>query len=707
MSYELLFSPMKIGKVEIKNRIVQTSMGVDISNPDGTISDRAIAYYAERARNGVGLIITEYTRINEKDGVSAVGQPSLATDRHIEGMARLIRAVHEGGAKIFVQLQHPGRQTVPIFPTFWPSLELIGKVFPAFWDKYNEVVGKATEGGVQGGDPEAMKKQQKLLKPNLAPSKLPENEPDVALWYVKHRAMTVKEIHRIEQQFFDAAVRAKKAGADGVELHATHGYLLQQFLSPFTNRRTDEYGGSFENRCRIVKELIEGVKHVCGQDFPVSIRLTVDEFEDKIGHPERGYHLDEGVRFAKEFEKYGADAINVSIGATDTIFLYQESLRYPLGWRKYMSKAVKEAVSIPVIAVGVIRTPSQAEQQLQEGDQDFIGLARPLLADPQWVLKAKEGREDEISRCVGCLRCVETVDQNMLTTKPPECSLNPRLCRETEFSELPIKDGNGKSCVVVGAGPGGLTAARELALRGFKVTVFEKDDAEGGQLNIANKPPQKDRLLWAANDLKVQAERAGADIRFNTEATAEMIAQLHPRFVIVATGGVPVHPRFPGADASYVCTAKDVLLREVSPIGQDVVIVGSGLTGLETADLLTTPEYNNRVTVVEMDEQIAPGVSSTLTQELIPHLRKCEVTFVPGHKLEKIENNTVVLAGKDEKRKVLPAEVVVLSTGTQSVNHLYDELKARSIPVYKIGDAKAPGRIVNAVRDGYMLARTI
>lgn len=306
--YPMLFSPIRIGKVEIKNRIAQTAMGVDQCAPDGKMTDRAIRYYTERAENGVGLIITEYTRLNESDGVSSVGQPSLASDDYIPGMKKLVDSVHTAGGIIFIQLQHPGRQTIPLYPTIWPLVEKLGK-HPGFWEKYNAKMRKMTSGGIQGGNEKQLKRLMMPMKANLAPSKLPD-DPSINLWYVKHRAMTIKEIHKIEQQFIDGAVRAKKAGADGVELHATHGYLLQQFLSPFTNRRTDEYGGSFENRTRIVKEIIEGIKAACGSDYPVCVRLTVDEFEDKIGHPERGYKLAEGVKLAKACESFGADALS-------------------------------------------------------------------------------------------------------------------------------------------------------------------------------------------------------------------------------------------------------------------------------------------------------------------------------------------------------------------------------------------------------------
>nr|AWI66878.1 Enoate reductase [Piromyces sp.] len=618
---------------------------------------------------------------------------------------KLVKAVHDHGAKFFIQIQHPGRQSVPIFPTAWPLLEKMGKI-PGFWKMYDKMVEKVAGDGLLEMDPQEMIKSQRFLKPNLAPSKMPQNDPDIALWYVKHRAMTIEEIHRTEQQFIQTAVRAQKAGADGIELHATHGYFLHQFLSPFTNRRTDEYGGSFENRCRIIRNIMEGIKKECGNDFPIIVRISADEFHDRVGHPERGYHLDEGIRIAKEMEKYGASAIDVSVGSTDALFLIVESMRHPIAWRQDLAKAIKDAVSIPVICAGVIRTPAQAEQLLQEGKQDFIGLARPLMADSQWVKKAQEGRENEISRCICCMRCMETCTSTLLTTKTLECSLNPRLLKEVDYPECPSKNGKGRPVVVVGAGPAGLMAARELAVRGFQVTLFEKEDKEGGQINLADKPPYKDRIIWTTQDLRAQAEVAGVTFRFGEEATVEKVKELSPKYVIIATGGHAIHPNIPGAQEDYVCTTTPVLKGEICPEGKNVVIIGSGLTGLDTAELLV--HHKNKVTLVDMADTIAPGAVTMTLEEIVPALKKDGVTFLLGHKLDEIKDHTVVLSSKKAGNTTLPADVVVLAVGVKSDNALATELKkATSVPIYTIGDAEKPGRIVHAIHKAFHTVRKL
>ena len=332
-NYEMLFTPMKIGEVTIPNRIVMTAMGVDVSAPDGRVTPDTVAYYTARAKGGTGLIITEYCRVNESDGACATGQLSLSHDRYIPRMIKLTESVHKHGSKIFVQLHHPGRQSVPVFPTFWPALEKAQLVWPGVWDQFYKTLSSVPT-DTSNTNPEVLKKQQRFLKPVLAPSVLPPEEDDGVLSSVKTKAFTTKEIKKLILQFIDAAQRAKMAGFDGVELHAAHGYLFEQFLSPWTNRRTDEYGGNEENRRRILKEIIEGIHERCGSDFPVTVRLTVDEFYEKVGHPERGLHLEEGIRIAKALESYGADALNVSIAGQDTSFLVTESLRYAPGWRQ-------------------------------------------------------------------------------------------------------------------------------------------------------------------------------------------------------------------------------------------------------------------------------------------------------------------------------------------------------------------------------------
>ena len=451
MKYPKLFTPMNIGSVTIKNRLVMTAMCVSLAEHDGTVSEALAAYYEERAAGGVGLIITECSRINETDAVSNPSMLSMSHDRYIEPLRKAVDRVHAHGAKMFVQLFHPGRQNVVIFPTVWQFNERMARIFPSYWDLYFGIAGKFDASAMD--DPKTVKRMERYMKPLLAPSAVPCGLADNPVRHQKTVPMTVSQIRTLIEQFVSAARRVKAAGADGVELHAAHGYLLQQFLSSYTNRRDDEYGGSLTNRMRLLKEIIEGIRKECGPDFPISVRLSVEEFYDMIGYPGQGITLDEGVEMAKMLEGYGVDVLNVSSGSYDTAQTSCEPISFPTGWRKYLAQAVKEQVKIPVIAANLIRTPEQAEEQLEEGIQDFIAMGRSYLSDPEWAKKAMEGRSDEINKCICCLRCMESFQENIMNGKPVECAVNPRACRESEFPPGVLKDGQGRTVVVVGAGP--------------------------------------------------------------------------------------------------------------------------------------------------------------------------------------------------------------------------------------------------------------
>lgn len=704
--YKMLFTPMKIGTCQIKNRTVMTPMGVDLSDCDGTVNEKTIAYYSERAKGDIGLIVSEYCRVNEKDGACATGQLSLSSDKYIPGMKKLADSIHSNGAKFFVQLHHPGRQCIPVFTTYWSKFEFLEKVYPGIWNKFFETVAKA--GNIDYTDSaneQAAKELMKKMKPCLAPSIIPENEDDGPMHIVKCRAFTLSEIKTLEQQFINAAKRAQKAGADGVELHAGHGYLFEQFLSPYTNRRTDEYGGSIENRCRILTEIIHGIHDACGSDYPVTVRLTVEEFYELTGHPERGYHIDQGIQMAEQMEKAGADAINVTIAGVNTTNLVTESVRHEPGWRAPYVKQIKDAVSIPIIAVGVIRTPEQAEQLLEDGVQDFIGLGRPTLADPMWVKKAENHQSHSINRCISCLACMDSFMANMLNDKPIECALNPRTCHETEYPVHGTRDGNGRKVIIIGAGPAGLVAARELADRQFHVIVLEKENVPGGQINEADKPCCKDRLIWCVEDYEKQALAAGAEIRYHTAATKELLEKESPYAVLVASGAFASKPPIKGADQEFVYTVTPVLLGQIAPVNQKIVLIGSGMTGLETTEMLVN--LGNQVTVVEMADQIAQGATGINITEIKAILNEKKVQFMLSTKLKEIGNHTVTVAGKDGTEAVLDADTVILSLGSKKNDALVKELAGEEFTVQVIGDASKVGRIGDAVRSAFEVARKL
>lgn len=690
MAYEKLFTPGKIGNVEIKNRVVMPPMMLGFGQFDGKPTETMMNYYEERAIGGAGLIVTEITRVNDFSGASAFAQLAISHDYHIAPLKEMIDRVHRHGAKMFIQLHHPGRQNLGLMmgtvPVSIAMHKLIGNCYDKLFYKVAPMGKKLME-------------KDMVLKTS-SPSQCARAYSAESL----NREMSIKEIRRIIQQFIDGAVRAKKAGADGVELHAAHGYLIQQFLSPYTNQRTDCYGGSFENRLRFLAEILTGIKSACGKDFPIIVRLSVDECYKEIGKSGVGYTLADGVKMAKEIEKMGADAIDVSSAGYDTYNYWLEPTSFQPGWRKYMAAAVKKEVSIPVLAANLIRSPEQAEEQLEEGIQDFVCLGRPHIADPHWANKAKEGKANEIKRCICCLLCMESMQHNAYAGTHANCSVNPKLGHEKEVLS---RDGNGRTVVIVGAGPAGLSAAETLGKRGFHPIVLEKQSEAGGQLQLANKPPLKDKINWCIEDLVAAAVHNGAEIRYNTEATPDLIDSLSPYAVVIATGASSVKPRaIPGVDLPNVCTTTEVLNGTVRPTQQKVAVIGSGMTGLETAELLC--ELQNQVTVVEMADTIAPGTWMQHIDDCMPRLLASGTEFLPAHKLCAIhERDIEVFNVKTQAKQTVATDFVVLSLGVRSDNSLYALLKSKYSKIYCIGDAEKTGRIADATAQGYKVARDL
>ncbi len=683
MTDKMLFTPMKIGSCEIKNRIVMAPMLMGFGQFDGKTTEKMLNYYEERAKGGTGLIITEITRIDDKTGSAAFAQLSASTDENIASLSELAQRIHKHGAKLFVQLHHPGRQNIGLLVGTVPlsiEMEKLTKgLYGKLLYKLTPAVGPT------------------LIKNNIAPCSVAPSACDPAYFAGgKVRALTIEEIKNLEQGFIDGAVRVQKAGCDGVELHASHGYLLQQFFSPVTNQRTDEYGGSFENRMRFITNIINGIREKCGKDFPLIVRLTVDECYDRIGQPDKGYSLAEGVEIAKALEKLGVDAIDVSSAGYDTFNYWLEPSSFEPGWRKYMAKAVKDAVGIPVLAANLIRSPEQAEAQLQEGTQDFISLGRPHIADPHWANKVQNG--ETVRRCICCLNCIETMQNNAYIGSHGECAVNPFVGHEGQ--ELK-KNGGGRRVVVCGAGPAGLMAADLLAQRGFDVTVFEKDSVPGGQINLAKAPPKKDKIDWFTQDIFKMCNEHGVKFRFDTEATIEQIAEIHPYAVFCAVGSAPFKPYFDGKyKYEDLITFEDILSGKVQMTDKNVAVIGSGFTGLETAEYLN--EAGNRTTVIEMAAEIAPGAWMQHIDDILPRLEEAGTVIRTNEKLCEIHKDRIVsLNTKTGQRTDMPVDAVVLALGSKPRTSLWDELKKSNWRVFNIGDSDSPGNLAHATKAAY------
>ena len=678
MEYNMLFSPLKIGNVEIKNRIVMAPMMMGFGQFNGNATEKMINYYEERAKGGTGLIITEITRVNDLTGASSFGQLAASKDRNIESISCLAERMHKHGAKIFVELHHPGRQNVNLMINTVPISVLCDNIMP------KNLYSKLLYGSIVPLGKKLVEKD--LFFRTVSPSK--SNRSKFA--ESTNKALSVSQIKKITSQFGDAAYRVKKAGCDGIELHASHGYLIQQFLSPETNKRTDQYGGSLENRMRFLLEIIDDVRKKCGKDYPLIVRLTVDEMYDKIGQSNKGYTLSEGIEMAKILEKKGIDAIDVSSAGYDTFNYWLEPTTFECGWRKNLAAEIKKSVNIPVIAANLIRSPEQAEQQLQEGIQDFVALGRPHIADPHWCNKVLENREDEIKRCVCCLYCFESMMEGAYIGEHGHCSVNPFVGREGE--KLP-ENGNSRRVVIIGAGVAGLTAAELLAKRGFEVTVIEKEKQAGGQINLADKPPHKGKLHWCAEDLLTNAEKAGAKIIYGVTATKDIIAAYSPEYVINATGGNAVQPK--AFEGENVVTVTEILNGNIKVENKKVCVIGSGMTGLETSELLC--EAGNQVSIVEMADEIAPGAWFQHLDDALPKLKRYNTRFYTSSKLTEIKSDGIIIENiKTKKAEHLSCDLVVLSLGVRPDNALYEEIKNLFKHVYNIGDSSKVGRIYNA-----------
>ncbi|MFI3141251.1 MAG: FAD-dependent oxidoreductase [Clostridia bacterium] len=689
MENKMLFSPLNIGKITIKNRLVMSPMLMDFGQFDGKATDELIAYYEERAKGGTGLIITEITRVNDVSGASSFAQLGMSHDYQIESMAKLAKSVQKHGAKLFVQLHHPGRQNLGLLVGTVPLSIMCDKVIPF----YESLLYKIVPTG------------KKLMEHDLVPRVVSPSACDRAYFSEgKNRGLSIKGIKAIQKQFIQAAVRVQKAGADGVELHAAHGYLLQQFLSPVTNQRDDEYGGKLENRMRFLLEIISGIRTYCGKDFPIIVRLSVDECYNKIGQIGKGYTLDEGVKMAKILEKAGIDAIDVSSAGYDTFNYWLEPTTFKCGWRAYMAKAVKEAVNIPVLAANLIRSAEQAESQLQDGTQDFVSLGRPHIADPHWAKKVEENREEDVKRCICCLRCFESMQHNAYIGDHGYCAVNPFVGKEEYKLE---QNGNGRTVVVVGSGVAGLTCAELLLKRGFKVVVLEKDDTIGGQIKLATAPPNKEKLNWCVEDLHTSCQKLGVDLRTRFAATASNVLEFNPYAIIIATGVHPLRPKsIKGIDKDFVYSVDDVLSGKVSLENKKVVVVGSGMTGLETCEYLC--EKGNSLSVLEMSKDIAPGTWMQHIDDILPKLKKFGTEFYLGEKLVEITDSGLKIQNVDtDKTSEISADAVVLSLGVRSNTSIYDEVRKNHSMVFLAGDAHKPGRIADATRDAFELVCTI
>ncbi|WP_312811599.1 NAD(P)/FAD-dependent oxidoreductase [Sedimentibacter sp.] len=643
MVYKKLFDPAQIGTVKLKNRVVMTAIGTGLPTWNGEASEEMIRYYEDRAKGGCGLIIPEFTRVDSESGQCNPNQLCIANRKHVRSIERMADAVHRYGAKIFIQLQHGGREAPP-----------------------------ALNGGKQPIAPSAIMNKVSGLIP---------------------KEMTVDEIVDIEEKFINAAVNAQRAGADGIELHAAHGYLLSQFISPYTNKRTDEYGGSVENNCRIVTEIITGIQKKCGCSFPISVRINGSDFI------EGGIDLDYSVKVAKLLESFNIAALNVSCGVYESAPKMIEPNYYDEGWRKDLAKTIKKNVSIPVIAVNTIKNPETAEKFLQEEVCDFVGVGRGHVADPEWVNKAKAGKEHLIRKCMGCMHCNKSVTLD----KALSCAANPVTGHATIIGdEKLIRNGEGRSVVIIGGGSAGMQASVVLAKRGFKPVIIEKNSYLGGAGVLAAQPPHKTLVHDFIETQKEEIKEYGVEVLLNTIATIEQIKKMNPYGVIVATGGVQIVPDIPGKNSKNVFGIEEVLMKKEIFKDKNIAVIGGGIAGLETAHFLCG---DNKVTVVEMLNIAGSAMYPTARNALTGILKGEGVEILTGHAITEIKEGAVKLKDMETQEFIEKnAEIVVLALGNCPDRDMNVKLEAEFEKVVFIGDCNKSGTFTEATRSAYDMA---
>ncbi|WP_406677799.1 FAD-dependent oxidoreductase [Neomoorella carbonis] len=628
--FPLLISPTKIGNLQLKNRMVMPPMETNYAYSDGSVTDRLVTYHEERARGGVGLIIVEasYVHITGKGFKNGLG---IYSDRLIPGLRRLVEAVHAHGAKIAIQLFHGGRQA------------------------HSEYTGQ----------------------PLLAPSPIPD--PTVG---EIPKELSRDEINMLVKAFAEAARRAKTAGFDAIEIHGAHGYLLDEFLSPFSNKRTDEYGGSLENRMRFPLEVVRAVRQAVGPEFPIIYRMSADE---KVPG---GLTLDETKVVARRLEQEGVNALHVSAGVYASAQWVIQPMYLPRGCLVDLAQGIKSVVKIPVIAVGRINDPEVAEDILKAGKADLISFGRELITDPEMPKKVIEGRLDEIRHCIAC--CQACIDE-LFRDHAIGCTVNARAGYEREFTLG--RASRPRKVLVVGGGPAGMEVARVAALRGHQVTLWEKSGDLGGQLLLAFTPPQKGEIATFRDYLIGQLAKLKVKVQLNKEATPEAVCQEKPDVVVIATGARPATLNVPGVEAENVVLSWDVLRGKVK-VGKKVAVIGGGLVGCETAEYLA--EKGHEVTIIEMLPQVAGDIGPLVGAMLMERLKQ-QVKIITGAKLKAIKGRTITFAYNDREEDLADIDTVVLAIGSRPEDTLAQAMEGSGIDYYVIGDAVSPRRITQAI----------
>jgi 2,4-dienoyl-CoA reductase-like NADH-dependent reductase (Old Yellow Enzyme family)/thioredoxin reductase len=638
---ENLFSTFSIKGCNLKNRIVMPSLASFLIESDGSIPQQAIEHYRRRASGGVAMVIMEACSV-APEGIVSPHQARIYDDQFVEGLSKIAQSMKGEGAVPAVQLHHGGRQT---------SSKVIGEL-------------------------------------PVAPSPLPC--PSIR---GEVRPLTVDDIQDLVKKFGDAADRALAAGFELIEIHGAHGYLINQFLSGFSNIREDAYGGDIPNRTRFAQEIVREIRRRVGNDFPISFKISAMEFV------KGGLNVEQSLEILKILVKEGVDIVQVSAGNDAT----PEWISQPM----FMEKAcladyafdIRKELDVPIMAVGRINEPQLAEEIIKEGKADLVCMGRGLLADPAMPNKAKEGRLDDIRTCIACNTCMQSIFRKGRV----ECLVNPTLGREEEMTFRPAE--TVKKVMVVGAGPGGLNVAWVAARRGHDVHLFEKQSRVGGQLVLGSTTHYKKELRNLIRFQTKQIERFGVTCHLNQEVTPDTLKDQAPDVVILATGSKPILPQIDGIDSALVISIDEALNGHTKTKGMNAVVVGGGPTGCEIA--LHLAENGHRVTIVEMMSTLGSGLETMTKKVMFGKLKDDGVSFRTDCRVTRIEENGVVIAEKDGGEVTLPADQVVISIGNRPEDTLFNQVESMGYETHRIGDCLEPRSAKAAIFEGAVLGRAI
>lgn len=657
-----LFAPINLNQLEIKNRIYMPAMHMAMC-VDYEITDRLVDFYAERAKGGAGMICVGYATVDEYSG----GSQNIGAhhDDFLPGLSRLAAAISENGSRSVIQLNHAGRYNHSLF--------------------------------INGKQPVA---------PSPVASRMTGETP---------HELTSQEIDATIEAFAQAALRSKNAGFDAVEILSGTGYLISEFLSPLTNKRTDEYGGSLENRMRFGIRVMTAVRNALGSDYPLIVRMNGNDFMPG------GQGRLELQEYAKALVECGIDALCVNVGWHEAR-VPQIIASVPRGVYSYLSRGIKEKVVIPVIASHRINDPTTARKLIVDGMCDMVAMGRSLIADPYLPQKAESGRENEI---VHCIACAQGCFDHLFKLKAVECLCNPKAGHESEAH--PPKTSSPQKVMVIGGGAAGMSAAIAAAEKGHKVTLYEQSNRPGGQLILAGSPPGREEFLNLAKDLENQLCAKGIETVLNQKVDREFIQNQKPDAVILATGALPATPPIPGAELENVVQAWDVLADKVIT-GQNVVVIGGGAVGVETALFLAekgtlsgdavkfllvnkaeTPETlyelatkgTKKVTIIEMIKKVGKDIGKSTRWAMMQDLRKLGININSETKALEITKNGVRIERQNGEVAELIADTVVLAAGAVSYNPLAKDLEELNIAYKIVGDAKTIGLAFDAVHQGY------